>query len=91
MNFMPQENQASISPVIQARALNVLLLCHLYYKTEVVIQYLLAYYEKEIYFNYDIRVLLACIQEEVLKEQDVNTCAQLVTVGANVITIFRKR
>ena len=59
MNFIPQKLDAIFCPVVLARALNVLLLCHMLQKTEVVLQYLFNYHDKEIYYNYDITVYLA--------------------------------
>lgn len=60
MRYLPLMGEKVDCTVVLARALNVLLLCHMYAWTDCTWSYI-SNYCKEVYASYDIRVLLACV------------------------------
>ncbi len=89
--YLPEDDNNIDCKVVVARALNNLLLCHMFLPTDCVWNYLHVYTMKEVYSNYDIKVLLACIEREIFKELNLQVLAQMITIAANAIAIFRKK
>jgi hypothetical protein len=53
--------------------------------------YVQTYTLKEVYHNYDIQVLMACVEVAVGKEQVLENSAQIISVAAKAIYLFRKQ
>jgi hypothetical protein len=53
--------KGSASKIVMARALNLLVLCHLHLRTEVIYDYLKRVENEDLYHGYDAHVLLASL------------------------------
>ena len=90
LRFIPQKDGKVDNSVVLSRALNTLLLCHMYIRADCTWDYILAHCGDH-YNSYDIRVLLACVEKEAEREQDLNVIAKMITIVTLALSGFKQR
>ena len=72
------EPEEYIEPIMLARALNLLFICHMHRKDERALRRLLAFQDSFVFRNYDLRVLTLCLTKQIFRESDVTAVTEMI-------------
>ena len=86
-NSVEQIEKTAAGRILQSRALNVLFLCHMHVRIDSIYETLIMVQYGKLYHGYDTKVLVMCIQAQILNEVDHTSIMMLLSALSKITAL----